>query len=334
MAENTIQKIFRELTSGELDFKSPISEDIAQEFGRVIAKTLMAVIVEDQTYLLAGALDSTPTTAATGTITDTNPTDGAFDRDDQFKGLYLHFTSGTIYTNNNYNRYKITASSASSKTVTVAEDLAADGATSGDTYVILGHTHDGDATNPDGSAIDLQTLVNVNGGNAMTGDLADAITDPSGNRTGTASASKPFLTADDLTSETSVIYTSTASGTISTNVAHGLGRVPVSVRIKSQIVNGALNESYIGESQIDFSGANSNVKYFGWNFTSSFTDGSNWPSNVNGSTTDGTFTHEDSFAPQADTQDWYIDSVDATNLVLKNDSADTSRTRSFMFTTI
>jgi hypothetical protein len=335
MAENAIQKIFRELTTGELDFKSPISEDVSQEFGRIIAKTLMSVIVDDQTYLLAGALDSTPTTAAPSVLTDTNPTDGGHDRDDQFKALYLHFKSGSIYTANNLNRYKITASDATAKTLTVAEDLLADGAASGDTYEVIGHTHDGDSTDPDGAPIDLKHLINMASDQSMTQDLADAITDPSGNRTGSADSTKPFLTADDAISETSATYSNTSStGAISVNVAHGLGRVPVSVRIKSHIADGSNNAQYINESQIDFSASNSDVKYLGWSLSSSFTDGTNWPNATLGSTTDGTFINESAVAPQANTNDWYIDSVDATNIVLKCDSGQSSRNRYFMFTVV
>lgn len=188
-----LQKLIRALTSGELDFKSPMSEDISQQFGRLIPEIMLAFMIGNSDKLLKGALDSTPTTGAPDTLTDTNPTAGSIDRDDQFNGAFVHFTSGTIYTNNNFNRYEILDTLAGPSQLVVDGDLEADGAALGDTYEILGHTHSG----TDGSKIDLKNLVNASSGNAMDQDIADAITDPDGERLGTADRTEPFITKSD-----------------------------------------------------------------------------------------------------------------------------------------
>jgi len=191
-----LQNLTRALTSGEVDFKSPVSEDITQAFARLTPELLLAFIISNSSKILQGAIDATPSTGGPSTITDINPTAGSFARDDQFQGAYLHFIDGTIFTNNSINRFKITSVDAGLSQITVAEDLAALGATIGDLYEIIGHTHDGDSTNSDGAKIDLKDLVNVLEDSLMTQNLADAITDPDGNRDA-ATKANPFITATD-----------------------------------------------------------------------------------------------------------------------------------------
>lgn len=191
-----LTEFIRILTDGETDRDSPWAEDIAQTI-RNNAREIMRLVIGDD--ILEASLNGDPTdnTTADSFFDVDTVTAGAIDRDDQFNGLYVHFTSGTIFTNNSLNRYKITDTNAASNRITVSGQIFSDGARDDDTFVIVGQTHDGDASAPDGPAIDLKNLINVLEGVTMNQDLADALTDPDGNRISAASKSNPFATQDD-----------------------------------------------------------------------------------------------------------------------------------------
>jgi len=227
MADLTTE-FFRELTSAELDFKSPIPEDVQQQLGRIIDQRIMAMVINDTNIILAGAVDS----VSTNSIVDTNPTStGVIDRDDQFNGLYIHFTSGAAFVASDQNKFKITNIVVSTSTITSSTNLAAEGVLAGDTYVIYGHSHDG-LSIPDGAPISFQHLVNHLSGGAMGADAADAVTDPLGNRGSTPDATTPFATiADAAVSFGTNATTQVIGGGVawSFTVTHGLGRVPQGV---------------------------------------------------------------------------------------------------------
>ena len=183
----------RNIADATIDTKSPVSEDLMTRV-RDNLSLLNSVVASISNGSLQGAADS----ITTGVIVDADPTAGAINHDDKFNGLYVHFTSGTLYTTNNLNRYKITDTDSAGNSITVAEDLAAAGGAATDTYIVLGHTHDGDATHPDGASIDLKHTINMIQDQVVGQDVADAITDPNSFRAGTANATTPFITGSDV----------------------------------------------------------------------------------------------------------------------------------------
>lgn len=187
-----LEKLIQDIVLAERDFKSPISEEL---FAKVVNNIVivLAALAGDSSKLLQGAIDITPAAGSPSFITDANPTAGTIDRDDKFNDLYIHFLDGTIFSNNSRNRFKITDTDAGADTVTVAENLNTLGATIGDTYEILGHTHDG-AANPDGSKIDGKSLTNVAEDTDVTQGEWDALTDPDSLRGEVASKTNPFVT--------------------------------------------------------------------------------------------------------------------------------------------
>lgn len=245
----------RQILLSTIDTKSPTSEDL---FGRINdnLNLLNALISSITTGILAGSADS----VTVGTIVDTDPTSGKFSHDDQYNGLYLRFTSGAVFTNNNLNQFKITDTIASSSSLVVAEDLAALGALATHTYVILGHTHDGDSSDPTGAAIDFKNLANIAEGLKLTQDISNAFFDPDSNRPNASDRDNPFSTLNDTNKSfeydaqsgsteiqrggTNVLMTRASAGTTDAEVDIS-SIVPLGTRVV-QIVGGA---SYSGNSR-------------------------------------------------------------------------------------
>jgi len=198
--------IHKNISDTQRDFKSPLSEDLMERYDVNQEMSLEYIRSEGVDQLLAGAIDSVSTTD----VVDANPTIGTIDQDDKYDGLYLHFTSGSVFSANSRNRFKIVGTVAGTDTLTLDTNVAALGAAASDTYVLLGHTHDGAATDPDGAKIDLKNLLNVAEDQSMTQDLADAITDPDGIRSANADKAEPFATVGDVATRTQL---DTAIGT-------------------------------------------------------------------------------------------------------------------------
>jgi parallel beta-helix repeat protein len=182
----------RDVTPASVLARKPVSEDLMQRF-RDNPELLEALVFSLISNLLAGAVDS----VLVGVITDADPTSGLIAHDNQFDGIYLRMTSGTVFTNNNSNKFKIVATSKTANTISVTEDLQALGVVAADTYIILGHTHDGDATTPDGARIEMKSLANSAEDQVMTQALADAVLDPDINRD-VATKANPLATVSDV----------------------------------------------------------------------------------------------------------------------------------------
>ena len=180
-------EILRNISDNQIDAKSPLSEDLMARY-RDNARLNQAHISSHPGLLLEGAIDSVSTTQ----IVDADPTAGEINHDDKFNGLYLHFKNGTVFTNNNRNRFKILDTDAGTDTLTLDTDVQALGASAGDLYEILGHTQDGVGPDKDGEKVDLKHLTNVASDQDMSQDLADAITDPNNVRGGAGDAADPF----------------------------------------------------------------------------------------------------------------------------------------------
>ena len=148
------QDLTPNIPDDDTDAGSPVSESLVTRIRNALL-LLNAVIDSNSTSLMAGAVDS----VTSGTIVDANPTSGVITQDDQFDGYYIQFTSGAVSAANSRNRFKITATSFVSTSISVAENLASLGVLTADTYKIIGHTHDGAGSEPDGSAIDLKDLM-------------------------------------------------------------------------------------------------------------------------------------------------------------------------------
>ncbi len=179
--------IIKIISAGTYVARQPVSEDLMTRI--VTNETLLEnlVINTDTLIFAAPAL-----TIAAGTIEFDTPTVGELVDDNQYKDMYVHFTSGALFSANANNRYKLTATSTTLGTMTVAENLSDAGGAAADTYVIIGHSHDGSG---DGSKIDLKDHINILEDSPMTQNLADALTDPDGNRTDAATKANPLITA-------------------------------------------------------------------------------------------------------------------------------------------
>jgi hypothetical protein len=216
MSDNLLKPI----ADSQIDFKSPLSEDLMTRY-RDNDDFLNANTSSLSADLLQGACDSVTTTV----IVDADPTAGTIDRDDKFNAMWLSFTSGTL----NGLRYKVTDCDATANSLTFAEDLQALGAVATDTYEIIGHVHDA------GNPVDLKDLSNIAEGQAMTQDLADAITDPQSIRSGTADASFPFITLADAGKwtqhELEALVFDTNGLVQTTTISHGHGSIPNWMRI-------------------------------------------------------------------------------------------------------
>lgn len=222
----------KELTPTILDAqiapRAPVSTDLMT---RVRNSLLLAIaIVESNgSELLEGVVDS----VTSGTIVDVDPTSGAIFQDDQFNDYYLHFKTGAAFTANNSNRFKIIATSLAANSISVAESLAAIGVATSDEYVILGHTHDGDDTNPDGAAIDLKTIKNILFDQVFGQDLADALTDPLNLRAANVNKNNPFTagTGVSIFTFTGRIFDSDGVA-FSHKIFHNLGQIPEFIKIR------------------------------------------------------------------------------------------------------
>lgn len=230
-----LSTLISDIANSEIDFKSPLAEDLFKRFRDNIVLTLAAV-ASDSNNLLKGVIDANPPNIANSYITDAVPTNGTINRDDKFNGLYLRFTSGAIFTGNQYNRYKITDTDAALSRIYVAENLFTEGALLGDTYEIVGHAHDALDYPADraGEFISMRALVNLAEGFRLTQNQIDALTDPNGLRPTSASITNPLATLLDIlnTTEKAAIYEFSGNSLpANTLVPHLLPRTPTNVQV-------------------------------------------------------------------------------------------------------
>jgi len=127
-----------ELLDASIDFKSPLASLVVLDKFRKSLTLLQGLLEDKSSLILEGTLDAIPPNQVSSYITDANPSAGAIDRDDKFNGITLQITSGSAQ-----GEYVITDTDAGLDRIVVLENLGALGATTGDTYVLRGHSHNG-----------------------------------------------------------------------------------------------------------------------------------------------------------------------------------------------
>lgn len=253
---SNLSNLISNIATSEIDFKSPISEELLTKFRDNVVLAL-AAIAGDSNNLLKGVIDADPPNAVNSYITDADPTNGTISRDDKFNGLHIKFTSGTIFTGNQFNRYKITDTDAALSRITVAENLYAAGARLGDTYEVVGHTH-GALDYPadkDGEFISMRSLVNMLEKVRLSQNDIDALTDPTSARIFTASKTNPFATLQHISTNfgRAVVFMDTDAVTVGLNQvitkAHGLGFAPSVAEFDFMVQNGTAATDFWGHAR-------------------------------------------------------------------------------------
>lgn len=323
MSNNSLRPILDAIIAA----RQPVSEDLMHRY-RDNSALLSSILLGGVTRILAGAVDS----VLVGAITDADPTTGEMFHDNQLIGRYIRFTSGTVFTANNRNRFKIINNSVTSNTITVSEDLASLGVAASDTYVVLGHTHDGDATSPDGGEIDFKDLINQAEDLSMTQALVDAIMDPDSNRVGAAaSKANPLITKAGLTAQAAVTYETSAGSDnpVDVNIAHGFAGTPTTIDVDTYIGgSGGTRAPFINSAH--WTSAETVIWGFGYN--SGFTDGDSYPQvEVDTNSLGDIASDVDTMPSGVAVTDWGITSVDGTNIRLQVAEAASSKNRKFRF---
>jgi hypothetical protein len=147
MANNS-HLVLRDINDNEIDFKSPIDED------------LMARLVNNL-YSLATMLDGQPNSqfkaqsngvptdgGATSVLTLDTITQGVFERDDQYNTKYILVTSGPASGSGTNSRFPITDCDEGALTFTCGLNKAGfnlneSGMIDDNTFEVIGHVHDG-----------------------------------------------------------------------------------------------------------------------------------------------------------------------------------------------
>lgn len=130
--------VIRETNDNEVDFQSPLSEEIMMVAFRDAIREVEDLVVSNGRGLLVGVVDADPPDQANSYIEDADPTVGSINRADKFNGLTLLMLDGDA----EGNLYKITDTDATNKRIVVAENLYDEGVREGDSYQVLGHRHD------------------------------------------------------------------------------------------------------------------------------------------------------------------------------------------------
>lgn len=147
MANNT-HNVLRDINDNEIDFKSPIDEDL---MGRLVNNLFsIAGMVDGQSNTRFEAqANGTPTDGGTTSVLTLDTiTQGVFERDDQYNTKYIEVTSGTASGKGLLSRFVVNSCDEGALTFTVNENTAGDnlneaGMVDDDTFKIIGHTHDG-----------------------------------------------------------------------------------------------------------------------------------------------------------------------------------------------
>lgn len=161
---NNTHRVLRDIDDDEIDFKSPIDEDLmARLVGNMFS---LATMIDGQpNKQFKAQSDGVPTDdGATSTLTIDNITEGVFERDDQYNDKFIKMTSGAASGNGIDSRFPITDSDETAQTFTVGENPAGDnlneaGVIDNDTFEVMGHVHDG----TDGEIIFWDDIVGQSG---------------------------------------------------------------------------------------------------------------------------------------------------------------------------
>ena len=156
--------VLRDINGNEIDFKSPIDEDLML---RIIGNMFsLATMVDGRpnSQFKAQADGAPPDNGATSLLTLDTITENVFERDDQYNTKYILVTSGPASGQGVNSRFPITDSDSTAQTFTVGlneigENLFDAGMLDGNTFEVIGHVHDG----IDGEKISAADLDTTNG---------------------------------------------------------------------------------------------------------------------------------------------------------------------------
>lgn len=141
-------RLLRDILDADLDFESPIDEDLMLRLGRNLF-LIAAMLDGDDDRRFKAQSNGIPTDGgATSVLTIDTITVGVFERDDQYNGAWLRVTSGAASGNGYLSQFPITDSDEGAQTFTVGtnkngQNLNQAGMGNNDTFEIIGHVHDG-----------------------------------------------------------------------------------------------------------------------------------------------------------------------------------------------
>lgn len=142
----------------DFDFESPIASIVFLNKYRDGLRLVQGLLEDKPALILQGVLDETPPTQANSYIVDSNPTAGTINRNDKFNGITLEITSGAAV-----GEYVITDTDSGLNRITVVEDLGSLGASTGDSYQLRGHSHNGF----DSEKVDVGDVTGLTGLNVL-----------------------------------------------------------------------------------------------------------------------------------------------------------------------
>lgn len=147
------------ILANEQDFESALDEDLITRIVNNIFSLASMISSMDDGRFKAQALGA----PVAGLLTLDTITAGNFSRDDQYNGVQIFVTSGSASGAGVNSRFPITDCDEGAQTFTcgdngLGEDLQAAGMGDNDTFVILGHSHNGS----DSEKIDIEDLDQTN----------------------------------------------------------------------------------------------------------------------------------------------------------------------------
>ncbi len=140
--------ILRDILGAEIDFESPIDEDLMLRIVSDLFSVATMVDGQPNSQFKAQANGIPTDGGATSVLTIDTITEGVFERDDQYNTKWMLVTTGPASGGGLNSRFPIIDSDESAQTFTVGENQAGDnlneaGMVNNDQFRVMGHVHDG-----------------------------------------------------------------------------------------------------------------------------------------------------------------------------------------------